>query len=266
MIRYFECSLTFYEERASKQTKRVYLVDALTFTEAEANMTKYMTEWEDIQDFTIKSMKRIKYDDLVYREEFEDDYKWYECKVKVKLDGDREASYKYIVADIGARDCVSQMNHYLLDTEGKYEVYAVQEKEVHDLVLIKVCCEECETCDSNVRIVNFEEQREIDQRTLKFSVMEEDDAKMMKILGAISMTKNKYKIEVNDESLEKAIGKRLGRQVKRTWKEDFVEEDGGEVVQVERNEVVLSLGDEITAENVGLIKEAAVDYITLYKE
>ncbi len=46
-------------------------------------------------------------------------------------------------------------------------------------------------------------------------------------------------IKVNKSSLKKAVGRKLAARVLKTWVEDFVDEDTGEVVSIERNEVII---------------------------
>jgi len=43
-------------------------------------------------------------------------------------------------------------------------------------------------------------------------------------------------------TLEEMRGKFLSKRLLRTWKEDFSDEDTGEVVQIERNELILEIG------------------------
>jgi DNA-directed RNA polymerase subunit beta len=46
-------------------------------------------------------------------------------------------------------------------------------------------------------------------------------------------------VKADKKSLDKFLGKKLAARVLRTWVEDFVDEDTGEVVSIERNEVVM---------------------------
>ncbi len=73
-------------------------------------------------------------------------------------------------------------------------------------------------------------------------------------------------IEVNDKSLKSAIGRRLAARVLRKWVEDFVDEDTGEVVTLERNEIIFERDVVLDEENIGLIKDANTDTIVLQKE
>lgn len=72
------------------------------------------------------------------------------------------------------------------------------------------------------------------------------------------MKKNKIdtrKNEVRVTTIEpqEMIGKFLSERLCRTWKEDFVDEDSGEVVTIERNEVILDKGTEIDRSNISQI-------------
>ena len=57
-------------------------------------------------------------------------------------------------------------------------------------------------------------------------------------------------IEVTKKNAPKAIGRKLAARVLKTWMEDFVDEDTGEVVSIERNEVLLERDTIIDEDNV----------------
>jgi DNA-directed RNA polymerase subunit beta len=73
-------------------------------------------------------------------------------------------------------------------------------------------------------------------------------------------------IQVTDKSLKKAIGRKLAARVLRKWIEDFVDEDTGEVVTIERNEIILERDVILDEENIQLIADVDVDTIILQKE
>src|SRR5690606_21922546 len=73
-------------------------------------------------------------------------------------------------------------------------------------------------------------------------------------------------VEVTTSSLKKAIGRKLAARVLRKWIEDFVDEDTGEVVTIERNEIILERDIILDEENIELIKDADTDIIILQKE
>ncbi len=72
-------------------------------------------------------------------------------------------------------------------------------------------------------------------------------------------------IKVNKSALKKAIGKRLAARVLKTWFEDFVDEDTGEVVSIERNEVLLDRDTELDKDTVEIILESGVKTILTHK-
>ncbi|MDQ3142319.1 MAG: DNA-directed RNA polymerase subunit beta [Bacteroidota bacterium] len=73
-------------------------------------------------------------------------------------------------------------------------------------------------------------------------------------------------IKATQKELKKAIGRKLAARVLRKWTEDFVDEDTGELVTLERNEIILERDVFLDEENVKLITNASVDTIILQKE
>jgi DNA-directed RNA polymerase subunit beta len=73
-------------------------------------------------------------------------------------------------------------------------------------------------------------------------------------------------IKVSKNNLKKYYGRKLAARVLNTWHEDFVDEDTGEVVSIERNEVLLDRDTEIDKENVDQIIEAEIKTILIHKE
>jgi DNA-directed RNA polymerase subunit beta len=73
-------------------------------------------------------------------------------------------------------------------------------------------------------------------------------------------------IKVSKTGLKKYIGRRLAARVLNTWHEDFVDEDTGEVVSIERNEIILDRDTIIDKDNVEEIIDSNVKSILLHKE
>lgn len=73
-------------------------------------------------------------------------------------------------------------------------------------------------------------------------------------------------IKVSKTGLKKYIGRKLAARVLNTWHEDFVDEDTGEVVSIERNEIILDRDTVIDKDNVEEIIDANVKSILLHKE
>lgn len=73
-------------------------------------------------------------------------------------------------------------------------------------------------------------------------------------------------IKVNKASLKKVVGRKLAARVLKSWIEDFVDEDTGEVVSIERNEVIIDRETTITDEHVEEIIDSGSKTILLHKE
>ena len=73
-------------------------------------------------------------------------------------------------------------------------------------------------------------------------------------------------VKVSKSGLKKVIGRKLAARVLNTWHEDFVDEDTGEVVSIERNEIVLDRDTIIDKDNIEEILSAEVKTILLHKE
>ena len=73
-------------------------------------------------------------------------------------------------------------------------------------------------------------------------------------------------IKVNKTQLKKARGRKLAARVLRTWFEDFVDEDTGEVVSIERNEVLVDREVILEDEHVDLILDSGSKTILLHKD
>jgi DNA-directed RNA polymerase subunit beta len=73
-------------------------------------------------------------------------------------------------------------------------------------------------------------------------------------------------IKVSKSGLKKYLGRKLAARVLNTWHEDFVDEDTGEVVSIERNEIVLDRDTILDKDNIEEIIEADVKTILLHKE
>jgi DNA-directed RNA polymerase subunit beta len=73
-------------------------------------------------------------------------------------------------------------------------------------------------------------------------------------------------IKADATNLKKAVGRRLAARVLRSWQEDFVDEDTGEVVSIDRNEVLLERDSTIAEDDIDTILNAGLDTIILHKE
>ena len=73
-------------------------------------------------------------------------------------------------------------------------------------------------------------------------------------------------VNANKTNLKKVVGRRLAARVLRTWTEDFVDEDTGEVVSIDRNEVLLERDSVIEEEDIDTILDSGTKSIILHRE
>jgi DNA-directed RNA polymerase subunit beta len=73
-------------------------------------------------------------------------------------------------------------------------------------------------------------------------------------------------VKVTKANLKKINGRKLAARVLKSWVEDFVDEDTGEVVSIERNEVLIDRETIIEDDHVAMIEDAGVKTIILHKE
>jgi len=73
-------------------------------------------------------------------------------------------------------------------------------------------------------------------------------------------------VKVSKSGLKKVLGRKLAARVLKTWHEDFVDEDTGEVVSIERNEIILDRDTILEKEHIDEIVDAGTKNILLHKE
>ncbi|PSR54476.1 DNA-directed RNA polymerase subunit beta [Adhaeribacter arboris] len=73
-------------------------------------------------------------------------------------------------------------------------------------------------------------------------------------------------VPADKKTMKKAVGRKLAARVLRTWTEDFVDEDTGEVVSIDRNEVLLERDSTLTEEDIDTILDSGAKSIILHRE
>lgn len=154
------------------------------------------------------------------------------------------------------------INYFLQDTDGVFRIVSVKEKIIADIVLFKKCCDECDTCRSNYRVLSFDRQKGLE---LTFEEMDKAKKESMEGLGAFEMGVNKYKVKATEEQLKKyAIGKVLAGHVRKNYQEEFIDNETGESITIDRSEVLIPRDTLIQANEVDVILSAGVEYVSLY--
>ena len=113
---------------------------------------------------------------------------------------------------------------------------------------------------NNVMYAYIDRKKKLPVTTLLRAIGLESDKDIIEIFGLAE------EIKVNRTNLKKAVGRKLAARVLKTWVEDFVDEDTGEVVSIERNDVILDRETVLEEENIQEILDSGVQNILLHKE
>ena len=113
---------------------------------------------------------------------------------------------------------------------------------------------------NNVMYAYIDRKKKLPVTTLLRAIGLESDKDIIEIFGLAE------EIKVNKTNLKKAIGRKLAARVLKTWFEDFVDSDTGEVVSIERNDVIVDRETELTEELIDQILESGVQTIVLHNE
>ena len=113
---------------------------------------------------------------------------------------------------------------------------------------------------NNVMYAYIDRKKKLPVTTLLRAIGLESDKDIIEIFGLAE------EIKVNKTNLKKAVGRKLAARVLKTWIEDFVDEDTGEVVSIERNDVIIDRETVIEESHIDEILGSGVQNILLHKE
>ena len=113
---------------------------------------------------------------------------------------------------------------------------------------------------NNVMYAYIDRKKKLPVTTLLRAIGLESDKDIIEIFGLAE------EIKVNKTNLKKAVGRKLAARVLKTWVEDFVDEDTGEVVSIERNDIIVDRDTVIQEENIEEILDSNVQTILLHRE
>jgi DNA-directed RNA polymerase subunit beta len=112
---------------------------------------------------------------------------------------------------------------------------------------------------NNVMYAYIDRKKKLPVTTLLRAIGFESDKDILEIFNLAE------EIKVSKTSLKKAIGQKLAARVLKTWVEDFVDEDTGEVVSIERNEVIIDRETILENSHIDEILDAGTPTILLHK-
>ena len=113
---------------------------------------------------------------------------------------------------------------------------------------------------NNVMYAYIDRKKKLPVTTLLRAIGFETDNDIIKIFGLAE------ELKVNKTNLKKAVGRKLAARVLKSWNEDFVDEDTGEVVSIERNDVIIDRDTVIEEDNILDILESGAQTILVHKE
>ncbi|MFN5921050.1 MAG: DNA-directed RNA polymerase subunit beta, partial [Bacteroidota bacterium] len=112
---------------------------------------------------------------------------------------------------------------------------------------------------NNVMYAYIDRKKKFPVTTLLRAIGYETDKEILNLFDLAE------EIKVSKSGLKKVVGRKLAARVLKTWVEDFVDEDTGEVVSIERNEVIIERDTILEDNHIDMIVEADVKNILLHK-
>jgi hypothetical protein len=139
MHTWFECKIRYEKMMENGMAKKVtepYLVDALSFTEAEKRIIEEMSYFIS-GEFTVSDIKRANYSEIFTTEDEEAD-RWFRCKVIfITLDeksaAEKRTSTNMLVQASDLRDAVKRLDEGMQGTMADYQIGAVSETPLMDI-------------------------------------------------------------------------------------------------------------------------------------
>lgn len=142
MANWFECKVRYDKAQENGTIKKVnepYLVDALTFTEAEARIIEEQTPFIS-GDFSVAAVKRTKISEIFYNEGGD---RWYQVKVAYiiideKTGTEKKSSVLYLVQAFDFKSAYENFLEGMKDMLGDYEIQAITETPIMDVYKVKL--------------------------------------------------------------------------------------------------------------------------------
>jgi DNA-directed RNA polymerase subunit beta len=112
---------------------------------------------------------------------------------------------------------------------------------------------------NGVMYAYIDRKKKLPVTTLLRAIGFESDKQILEIFGLAD------EVKVTKANMKEAVGRKLAARVLKTWVEDFVDEDTGEVVSIERNEVLIDRETVIEDHHVDQIVESGAKTVILHK-
>ena len=113
---------------------------------------------------------------------------------------------------------------------------------------------------NNVMYAYIDRKKKLPVTTLFRAIGYERDKDILEIFDLAE------EVKVTKSGIKKTLGRRLAARVLNSWHEDFVDEDTGEVISIERNEIIIDRDTLIEKQHIDLILDSNIKTILLHKE
>ncbi|MBN1416719.1 MAG: DNA-directed RNA polymerase subunit beta [Bacteroidales bacterium] len=113
---------------------------------------------------------------------------------------------------------------------------------------------------NNIMYAYIDRKKKLPVTTLFRAIGYESDKEILEIFDLAD------EIKVSKTALKKLVGRKLAARVLKSWVEDFVDEDTGEVVSIERNEIIIDRETLLQEEHIDAIVDSGVKTILMHKE
>ena len=113
---------------------------------------------------------------------------------------------------------------------------------------------------NNVMFAYIDRKKKLPVTTLFRAIGYERDKDILEIFDLAE------EVKVTKSGIKKTLGRRLAARVLNSWHEDFVDEDTGEVISIERNEIIIDRDTLIEKQHIDLILDSNIKTILLHKE
>ncbi|MBP1616766.1 MAG: rpoB [Bacteroidetes bacterium] len=113
---------------------------------------------------------------------------------------------------------------------------------------------------NNVMYAYIDRKKKLPVTTLLRAIGFESDKDILEIFDLAE------EVKVSKQALKKVVGRKLAARILKSWMEDFVDEDTGEVTSIERNEVIIERETVLEPEHVDEVIESGVQTILLHKD
>lgn len=139
MNNWFECRIRYEKVAENGMNKKVtepYLVDALSFTEAESRIIEEITPFIN-GEFTVSDIKRASYSELFFSDEEGAD-KWYACRLEFftldeKTGMEKKTKTNVLVQAADLRDAMAKLTDGMKNTMADYNAVCIKETAIMDV-------------------------------------------------------------------------------------------------------------------------------------